>query len=117
MLRIPLLAAALFGASTAALANGGHYDNYSHGRVIVEPSVVISYGGRYHGDVGIVYQPSSYPFWVVAPYRPAPIVMPRPYMPRVYPIHSYSPYWEHERHTNRHRGHGHGDRDGHGRDD
>ena len=116
MLRIPLLAAALFGASTAALANGGYYDDYNYNRVIVEPRVVISYGSRHHDGVGIVYQPSSHPFWGVAPYRPAPYFVPPPPMRRVYPIHSYSPYWEHERHTNRHRQPGHGHRDRHNRD-
>jgi hypothetical protein len=116
MLRIPLLATALFGASTAALANGGYDDDYSHGRVVVEPRVIITYGGRHPDGVNIVYQPSSYAFWVVAPYRPAPYIVPPPYMHRVYPIHSSSPYWEHERDTNRHRQPVHNDHDGHDRD-
>jgi hypothetical protein len=84
MIRNLLLAAALVGASGAALA---HYDGY--GRVIaVEPRLSISFGTGYYDGFRVLYESGGQRYWTYAPRHPGHVIV-LPPAHRVHPIHDH----------------------------
>lgn len=101
MLRKSLIAIALLGASTAAMAS----DDRIYARVVtVEPQFVFSFGSRHHDGFRVRYEVGGQHYWTHSHHHPGQVIWVAP-PPRYYGHH---PRHHYKRHYKHHPRYGHG---------